>query len=245
MSPRFLPLVLLAFCLFAVDGLRADFADDLARVHLEAIGGRAAVVKLGALRITGATYANGKELKFVLWARRPNLMRIETTAGGRVLTQGYDGKNPPWLMDSQTGRIDAIEPVAARTFVANADFDDPLVLREGRKISLDYGGKETINGVQVFKILVTENFTQTSILYLDCDTAMLLRRDDMDIAGNGPKLTETDYENYCPVAGVMLPFRIVQKADGQVISETIVDKITPNPAMKPGLFTRPLIITKQ
>ena len=238
---------ILLFSLLVVSGgasARADFADDLARIHLESIGGREQVLALKSLRASGVTKIAGEELRFVMWAARPNLIRTETTSKGRVLTQGYDGKNPPWLLDSRNGRVQEMGAVAARAFSADADFDDPLVLRHGRSISLDYAGETEIDGKPVFKLLVTENLTETSYVYLDHSTYFLIRHDVVKPGREGPEVIETDYADFSPVKGVMLPHRIIEKAAGVLRYETVLEQIDANPALMSGLFSKPVAAAK-
>ena len=224
--------------------MRADFADDLARIHTESIGGRQQLLALKAFKATGTTKIGGEELRFTMWAARPNLIRTETTSNGRVLTQGYDGKNLPWIVDSKNGQVREMGAVAARAFSTDADFDDPLVLRDGRQISLDYAGETEIDGKPVFKLIVIENFTQTSSIYLDHSTYFLIRHDVVKPGRRGPETVETDYSDFRPINGVMLPHRIVEKASGEVVYETIMERIEANPTIMPGLFSKPAITVK-
>ncbi len=211
---------------------------------MEAIGGFENLILLKALRATGVTKIDGEELHFVMWAERPNRVRTETISKGRVLTQGSDGVNPPWLMDSKNGVIREMNAVAARAFDADADFDDPLVLKGARRISVDYAGETEIEGNPVFKLLVTENFTQTFAVYLDRSTYFIIRREMGKPGAHGMELVITEYKEFSPVDGVMLPHRIVEKSAGRVRYETILDKIETNPAIMPGLFSRPLVALK-
>lgn len=206
---------------------------------MEAIGGRQRLLALKALRATGVTKIQGEELHFTMWAARPDLIRTETTSKGRVLTQGYDGVNPPWVLDSKTGLVREMGAVAARAFAADVDFDDPLVLRGGRQISLDYAGETEIDGKPVFKLLVTENFTVTFSLYMDRSTYFIIRRDMVKPGVNGPETVVTEYGDFSPVNGVMLPYRLVEKVGGAVRYETVMEHIEANPPLMPGLFSRP------
>lgn len=234
----------LGFFLSGETSARADFADDLARIHLEAIGGIKHVLELKSLRATGVTKIQGEELSFVMWAARPMCVRTETTSAGRVLTQGYDGVNPPWVMDSRTGKIQEMNAVAARAFSAEASFDDPLVLKAKRGVSLDYAGETEIDGKPVFKLLVTENFTEMSFLYLDTATYMIVRREVEKTGPNGREKVETLYGDYSPVNGIMLPYRIIEKTGGRVRSETVLQQIEANPPLVEGLFSKPVVAVK-
>jgi len=233
-----------AFVLALVSMARADFADDLARIHLEVVGGNKSLLSLKSMRATGVTKIQGKDLRFVMWAARPNLIRTETTSNGRVLTQGYDGVNPPWVLDSQTGVVTEMGPVAARAIDEDADFDDPLVLLGKRRISVDYAGETEIDGKPVFKLLVTQNFTVTFSLYLDCSSYLIIRRDMVKEGVRGPETVVTEYGDFGALNGVTLPYRIVEKVDGQVRHETVLSRIDANPPIMPGLFSKPVATVK-
>jgi hypothetical protein len=222
--------------------LRADFAADLARIHVEAIGGHDNVKALKAVHATGVTRIQGRELRFALWAARPNWVRTEATEEGRVLIQAYDGANPPWVMDSKTGKVFEMGIAPARAFKADADFDDPLVpAGRGRNVSLDYAGETEIAGRPVFKILVTQNFTESAFIYLDHTTYLIIRRDAVRIRSGAPERVETWYDDFRPVKGVLLPHRLTEKSAGQVRSETVLERIDGNPPLAPGFFTRPAV----
>src|SRR5471032_3339999 len=64
---------------------RADQAADIARIHLEAIGGRERVDKLRGLRVTGFVVVGDKRVRFVMIAARPDRVRLETASDGRTL----------------------------------------------------------------------------------------------------------------------------------------------------------------
>ena len=244
------PINLCWIMIFVLNGLtgvslvRADFAADLARIHVEAIAGQERLQKLKALRATGFTHIQGKELRFVMWAERPNRVRTETMNAGRVLTQGYDGVNPPWVLDSKTGKVVAMGVEAAREFSADADFDDPLVARGSRTVTMDYAGETEIEGHPVFKLLVTQNFTESSFVYLDNKTYFIIRRDITKVRGGVSETVETYYSDFSSMNGIILPHRITEKSAGQLRHETVLEFVEANPVLMPGFFSRPIMTAK-
>src|SRR5687768_14524903 len=67
----------------------ANRADDLARIHLEALGGPERVAALASLRATGHVLSGGKRVGFHMIAARPAKLRLEIESGGRTLVQAY------------------------------------------------------------------------------------------------------------------------------------------------------------
>lgn len=218
---------------------RADFAQDLTRIHAEAVGGRAAVNALKAFKATGVTRNERGDLRFIMWAARPNQFRIEITSGERTILQAWDGRKDPWLADSQTRQVSVMRGERATDLKAEAEFDDPMLAGPDRKMALDYVGVVDEEGRKLIKVFVTQNFTETSFIYLDAASYFIVRRDVARRRGSAEAVLRTEYDDFRPVAGVMLPHRIVISQNGKRIRETIIDRMEPNPAMPRGFFELP------
>ncbi len=234
---------LLLFTVLMMVGLataaRADFAQDLVRIHTEAVGGRARVDALKALKATGVTRNERGELRFTLWAARPNRIRTEVSLGLRTSVQVWDGKTEPWRADSQARRIVTLGGEAAEEFKAEAEFDDPLLASADRRVALDYIGTVELEGRELLKVLVTRNFTETSFVYLDAATYLIVRTDVVRRRRGGEVVLRTDYSDFRLVAGVILPHRLVASRNGKQLHETIIERMEPNPNLPAGIFKLP------
>ncbi|MFA6961572.1 MAG: hypothetical protein WC205_12525 [Opitutaceae bacterium] len=233
------PLRWLLFVCALTTLVRADFARDLARIHVEASGGQEQVNALKSFKATGVTTGESGNLKFTLWAARPDLIRIEVNSGTRIIVQGWDGKSDPWTGDSQTKRITLLSGEAADAFKSEAEFDDPLLAGADRKTSLDYVGEVEVEGRSLLKVVVTLNFISLSYVYLDPETYMIVRRDVVRPSGGAEAIVRTDYSDFKPVAGVMIPHRLVISQNGKRLRETVIEHMEPNPELSPGLFAVP------
>ena len=218
---------------------KADFAQDLARIHTEATGGRERLMALKSLKASGVTTSEIGELRFVMWAARPNHIRTEVTGRARTIAQGWDGKQVPWSADSLTRRIMLMSGAMAEEFKVDAEFDDPLLVGEKRQVSLDYVGEATEGGRTFLKVLVTQNFTATSFVYLDAETYLIMRRDVVRWQKGVETTVRTDYSDFRAVAGVVLPHRLVVSRDGKRVNETVIDHMEPNVVLPAGIFSVP------
>jgi len=227
-------------CLFLVCLLttlaRADFAADLARIHIEASGGRARLDALSGLVAYGVTRNENGERKFVLMAERPNRVCVEVSAAGRTISQGWDGKGTPWISDSATGRVTLLSGDAAQAFKSEAEFDDPLVAGPERKVAIDYVGEVKVGDVEWLKLVVTQNFTETSFVYLDPSTYLIVRRDVVRRIQGKEVVLRTNYSDFRTVAGVILPHRWVIMQDGKQLRETVIDRMEANPVIPARVF---------
>lgn len=234
--------VALAFFFVAAAGLAADRAEDLARIHLEALGGRERVDALAAVRATGHVIAGGKRVDFYMIAARPAKLRLEIDGGGRTQVQAYDGVEPPWEFDTGTWppRYKTMAENSAKTFMGDAEFDDPLVSGASRGYTLEYGGMVEGDGKQYVRVMVTRRLKETFSLLLDQDTYLIMMRVEsrMTLAGR-PIQIVTRFDDYRPVDGVLLAHKVTMIVDGVATQQSVIESIQSNPTFTPETFSRP------
>jgi hypothetical protein len=234
-----------AFLLIGWPGLSpgAEIARDLALIHVEAMGGREALEGLRAVRAIGYTDFGQKRMRFVMWAERPNRIRVEAIDPERTQTQAWDGKAPPWRQsrgNAGRGAPERMSQVEARMFTTDADFDDALVDALRRGGAIDYAGRDTLGGRPVVKLLVTRDLTRQTTVWLDAENYLILRSDSIRrMADDRETRIETRFLDYRAVAGVLFPHRLVVTANGQPWLETILEQVDANPLLPPGFFTMP------
>ncbi len=221
---------------------RADRMREIAGIHLEALGGAERMAALKALKAEGRVVAGGRQMGFTLVAARPDRIRIETVDGLRKTVQGYDGIAEPWEID--LGKPSpAAQPMAkasAKVFAADAEFDDPLVAGETRRYTLDFAGETEVDGRKLLRVLVTQKLTTAFHLLVDAESYLILMRVEERESAAGRKLqVMTRYEDYRPVDGVLLPHRLTTIVDGKPTQQLRIDRISGNPALPEGIFSRP------
>lgn len=243
---RFRGLILL-LCLMGSGLLHAEDADNLARIHVEAIGGKMRLNLLRSLRVNGNVMIDGRYLEFTLLAQRPNRIRMETRTSEHTIVQATDGVNPPWQMDPNA------EPLAPRIiagkealeFSADAEFDDPLVDYASKGYTVDYAGTVTSGGRRLFRLLITRRNTVAYHLLLDAETYFIAGKEAVRDMGYGREVKiETWYEDFRPVGGIIMPHLIKVLADGKPLHETVLQKVDPNVPVPAGIFTMPEVALK-
>jgi hypothetical protein len=237
-------VLLLCGWLFVAVSVRATRVEDLIRIHVEAVGGEARVAKLTRLRATGTATAAGRQVRFVMLAARPNQVRVETELGARTLVQGYDGEEAPWEYDTGTWppQYRAMAEGNAKRFVADSEFDDPLIGGAARGYVFDYAGEVEADGRKLIRILVTRKLTDTFSVFLDDQTFfVVMRAEQRTSAGGRTTAIVTHYEDFRPVEGVLLPHRITVALDGVMTQQTRITRIDANPEIEAGVFSRPKV----
>jgi hypothetical protein len=223
---------------------RADAAQslDVAKIHVEAIGGRQRVDALRALRASGTVITGGQRVRFLLVAARPDRVRIETDSNGRTLVQGTDGVAPPWEFDTGSSPVRSREMAEApgKTFQTDAEFDDPLIAGAERGYTFDFVGKSEVGGRSLLRVMVTRKLTDTFALYLDADTYLIVLRVEQRTSAGGRQVqVVTRYDDFRPVEGVLLPHEVTLSIDGKFTQQTKIEVIDGNPRITDGTFSRP------
>ncbi len=234
-----LPFVL-AFA--GANGAHADRATDIAQIHVEAIGGRARIAALRAFRATGSVINDGKHARFTMLAARPNRLRLEVHDENRTLIQATDGVHPPWELDTAANPSHAVQlsPVTAKAFLADAEFDDPLVAAPGSGNHIEFAGEADVAGQKFLRLLVTRKLSESFFLLLDPDTFFIAMRVDRPLTADGRRMAiVTRYADFRPVAGVLVAHRIAVEVNGKLTQEARLDAVEPNPRLPAGAFSPP------
>lgn len=218
----------------------AQTGADIARQHAERAGEK--LGKLSAYRAEGRTFIGDKEVPFIMWAQRPDRLRIESSTPSRRLVQVYDGAHPPWTSHSEVegGAPQLMAGSEAREFISNADFDDPLVNSEAKGYSVDYAGEDEVDGRTTHKVLVMSKSDDICFLWVDAESNEIVRRMTYRIVQEQRAVIDTYFKDFRPVAGVMFPHKVEARTNGRAIYTTLIDKMEPNPKKLPAdLFARP------
>ena len=223
-----------------VSPARADFADDLSRVHLEAMGGREAQAALVGLRATGVTHISGKEVSFILYAARPRSIRIETLGETGTLVRVFDGVHAPWQKSDLLAPPIRLAEAAEGDFVMEAEFDDLLYDFRARGIELEDAGRAEVAGRSCIRLLATVRLTESYTLYVDEETLLVTRRDQRKTVRGRMAVVETYFSDFRPVAGVLQPFRIRVQSGDRVITETEISEVVANPGVPADFFAPPV-----
>ena len=240
---RRMGILILLLCAISVIS-RANEAQMLARIHVEAIGGESRLTALKSLKVNGHVDIDDRRLHFTLWAERPNRLRMETRSSDRVLIQATDGVNQPWEMDPETEipSPSLLTGDEAREFSGNSEFDDPLVNFEERGCTLDYAGTMKLQGRKTHRIFVTRGFVDGFYLLLDAENYFITGKQWIRKTDYGREIKmEIIYNEFRPVLGLIMPHQFVTNADDELLYETMLQKVQPNAPLPEEGFSLPVV----
>jgi hypothetical protein len=234
-----LALAVLCFSVYAL----AQTADELVRKNIEAKGGLDKIKAVKTLRIAGQAERPGRSPSaVVIEHERPNKIRQDTTRAGMTAVQAYDGKQG-WTVQPFGGRKDPqlIGEDDLRDLQLEGDIDGPLVDYQAKGSTVEYLGRDTVDGDDVLRLKVT--LKNGDVLYydLDPDSYLEIRRESQEFIRGSVKERVTEYGSYKPVNGVMYPFALSfwPKGDPTHPLTLSIDKIEVNAPIEESQFAVP------
>lgn len=236
-------VITLASFLLLPLALAAQTADQIVAKALEARGGLARIKAVQAERISGSisfgTEANGP---FVVELARPGKMHMEMTLPAGKIVRVYDGHGHGWVInpfDENKG----VQPMTAediQNIGEESDFDGPFVDYQQKGNTVEYTGKENLDGKPAYRLKLTmKNGTVRNYL-VDASSYLLLKWEGTRKQDNQDIPVESVFKDYRDVNGMKFAFEIDSGAPGgPVAQKIIVDKIEIDPKLDGSRFMKP------
>jgi len=234
-------MCLAAAAVFALPAA-AQTVDEIIAKSIEARGGEAKLRAVKSIRFTGKIEVGpGMIAPTTLVMKRPGMVRMEFTVQGVTGIQAYDGKEGWDVMPFQ-GKKDA-EPMASddvKEMEDQADFDGPLMDYKAKGNTVEFLGKEKVEGSDAYKLKVTKKNGNVETSFIDADTGLEVKSiTKTKMRGNDVEI-ETTYSDFRNVDGLIWPFAIETGQVGSPQKQKIsVDKVEINPEVSDAQFHMP------
>ena len=226
---------------------RAQSADELVARNIQAKGGLEKIKAIQTLRMKGRlnqgsfTAVVGQELK------RPAMLRTTFTVQGMTAIQAYDGQGG-WQISPFEGRKDPelLGEDDLRDLVEDADMDGPLIDYKEKGHTVEYLGRDTVDGDDVYRLKCTLKNGDIVYYYLDPDSSLEIRTERQQFIRGAVRERQTDLGSYKPVAGVMLPYSIESgpKNNPSVRAKVTIESIEANVTIDDAAFKMPKLPVK-
>ena len=181
-------------------------ADQILAKYTEALGGSAAIEKLKTRSMKGTWLtADGVTLGYEVYQAAPDkLFTILNTPKQGTFERGFDGKTA-WEKSSRGVRdLEGTQLFYLKRY--------PHLFRDiklqGQFTRISYGGKDKIDGKDVYVLRGNGVDGKGERLYFDAQTGLLVRRITSTTTVVGVIPEQVDYEDYREVDGMKVPFTI-------------------------------------
>ena len=234
-------MCLAAAAVFALPAA-AQTVDEIIAKSIEARGGETKLRAVNSLRFTGkGEFGPGMVIPITLLLKRPGMVRMEFTAQGMTGIQAYDGK-AGWDVMPFQGKKDA-EPMAAddiKEMEDQADFDGPLMDYKTKGNTVEFLGKEKVEGSDAYKLKVTRKNGNVETSFIDVDSGLEVKSiTKTKMHGNEVEM-ESVYSDFRTIGGLIFPFSIENGAVGSPQKQKLtLDKVEINPELADSQFHMP------
>jgi len=189
----------------------ADEAQKVIDQYLKAVGGNKAVSRLQSLAIDGSIATQGDAVPgtYTFKVKQPNRIYVELRTNGKTLIESYNGKSA-WhqTVDGDISTLlgsDAVEMEAASQY-----YNARLESLGKRKVGVAYKGEAQVRGRTAYEIELTYPTGVHWQVFFDQQTHLVVE-EKAQIAGI-PR--EIYYDDYRPVNGVEVPYKIELRRGG-------------------------------
>ena len=227
---------------------KAPTLDELVAKNIEAKGGAEALRALQSLKLTGKMVVNEGQLQlaYAETKKRTDEVRAEITLQGMTAVQAYDGKEG-WKISPFQGRKDPEKMSAddVKPLIEDAEIDGPLIDWKTKGSTIEYLGREDVDGTSAYKIKVVRKNGDVNFVYLDPDHFLEIRILTQRVRHGAQEETETDIGDYEKIGGVFVPFSIEAGHKGDPDKQKIViEKAEANVPVDDAIFHFPTTASK-
>lgn len=241
-------LFLLSCILFTGFTVSSQSVDEILEKYFANIGGKDAISKIQSTRMTGKVKAQGMEFPTVMLSKGAKQKVSFIFQGIEFVQPCFDGE-AAWQTNFTSMKAEKMEAEESEVLKAQfEDFPDPFLKYKEKGYSLELLGSETVEGTDCFKIKLTKKPFKIGGVEEENATTYYFDKENYvpiltkSLIPKGPakgKYQETVLSDYQEVDGVVMPFSIAQKFEGQVAASIEIEKIEINVAIEDSVFVFP------
>jgi len=236
---KVLKIISIAFFGLLLNVSIAQDLDEVLKSHFEAVN-QDAVSQLKGIHIKGKSGRMGQEFNFEMWQKRPGMFRMEVDIQGMKMIQVYDGEKA-FMVAPWTGTLEPQElgTTESEQFKEQADMDGDLWNYKEKGSTLTLEESEDFEGAEVLVLKLVKKNGDVKIYYLDADSYLPIKAESTMQSQGAEMKMETFMSNYKEVDGIITPFYIETRMDGQVVSTVTMEEVVFNSEMASDLFIKP------
>jgi outer membrane lipoprotein-sorting protein len=226
----------------------AQTADELIEKNLQAMGGKEKTEAVKAIRMTGKmVIPQGMEIPMTIEFKDPDKLRSDATLQGMTMVQAFDGKNG-WKINPFMGKKDpeAMSEEEIKQIREQLDTMDLFSKYKEKGHTVEYVGKEDLEGTPVYKLKLTRKSGDISYVYLDAESYLIVKMAGKTKVQDQELESETTMGDYKAVDGVLYSHSWETELKGMPGKMVIsFSKIEVNPAIEDSRFAMPAATKKE
>lgn len=221
---------------------QAQTADEIIANHLQAMGGKAwETVKTMKMETkVSVQAAPGMEIPMTMTVVNQKAARMDVSVMGMTQTSCING-DKGWSNNPFAGKMDA-EALTSDQVMEMKDMTDlsgSLYNYKAKGYSVEYMGKEDLEGTDMHKIKIVKSASKTEYALIDPQSWYQIKNITVSTVDGKEMSAETIYSNFKQEGGVVFPYTIEQNNPMMGASVTTVTAIRINEAVDEKIFEMP------
>jgi outer membrane lipoprotein-sorting protein len=224
---------------------KAQTADDILSKYFTNTGGIEKWKAVKSRKGTGKMNMQNMDFPVTMYEKTPIKQRWEIQVQGLQIVQAYDGTDA-WMINPMQGGTAPVKlsDDEAKEFKDN-EFEDEFIDYKSKGHTVELLGTEEVDGVKCYKIQLTKNKNNdkedvTEIHFFDAENYVPIMV--VTYARSGPNKGQeikTYLSDYQEVDGLMMPFYVESKLNGQTMQKITIEKVTLNEPIEDSMFSFP------
>lgn len=216
----------------------AQTADEIIQKYAATMGGLDAINKVTSAKISGTYSIQGTDVPFTIQILNGKGMRSDLEVMGQTVTSAYyNGKG--WKVNPLAGVSSPTETSGAELndAKAQASLASPLMDYKARGHQVELLGKETVEGVECYKIKLTakEDSRVTTYFISTKDNTLIKSATDREIQGQTMEV-ESWFSDLKEFGGIKFFMMRDSKIEGQVFQSVKYEKVELNVPIDEKIF---------
>lgn len=213
--------------------------DDIIAQHIAAHGGAKKWNEVETLKITGKFTSFSLEKDFTCYKTKSGMYYADFYLGEKRVIESIDGKTgwtiDPWQEMNYARNLNFGE---VNALMQKAEFFTPFFNYKERGHKVEYTGKDTIDGIEVFVLKLTRTNDKVENWYLDTKTYLeyLCKSDWVDFSRTLP--SEIFFDDFQTVDGLVIPF-FTDRTFWQRDRILQIEEVEINPEVDESIFIMP------
>ena len=222
----------------------AQTVDEILAKNFEAKGGLAKIRAVQSMRITGkVTLGPGMEAPAVIEQKRGDKLRMDITFQGMTLTPTVLNGSAGWKLMPIQGNPnpEALSPEEMKDAQEQADMDGFIVDYKAKGHTIEYLGKEKVEGTDAYKLKVTLKGGDVRTVFIDTDSNLEIKIESKSTRRGTVSETDTIIGDYKEVEGLIMAHSMDTGSKGSPGRQVItVTKVEINPKIDDARFVMPV-----
>ena len=226
---------LLFICLMAGTVSKAQTADDVVKKYLDAIGGETNWKKVNSIKMIGVIKANGAEIQNNTTIAKGIGLRQDWSINGM---SGYTiiTEKAGWSYNPMQGtKVEALTADQVKIYASQLDVEGVLVDYKTKGHTLEYLGKDDVEGTECYKVKATLKSGVQQTMYFDASSYYMIRNSQKVTVDGKEQEFAINFSNFKKLPdGIVMPMNVGLGMGEIALSAIEVNKPVDDKIFKPN-----------